>query len=348
MFFNRICILLFLSTSVITHTHEYLLGVVVDKYRVMAGLFSTQDAMFVDIREQSIDTIGDFNECMVGLHASLSQQYNISIKCACIAVSGNTQPSKDYIQSPHLSFPIDGALIGALCDMETVFVINDFEIIGYGLKNGGNHYCFAINDGVSQDKAPRLILGAGAGLGSSLLVWNELAEQYEVLPLGACFTDFVPMNEEELAFADFIRNKNGLASWGYILGSKGGLCAVYEYITGQSGDYTHPQAIFDNRFADEACKQAVDFYMTLYTRLIRNAILFVQPYGGVYLVDNVVLQNQMLFQDAEFLAALLDCHNDTLKSILVQVPLYGLVEPAIELYGTINYLMQTLVEVNDL
>lgn len=340
---------LFITFISLDASSKHVLAGTVGKYETEIGLFSISNNLPSLIETVKITTseITHFPDFISQVNQAFSQRYNITLSRACFGVSGNTQPAKDYIQSPHLSFPIDGKEIAARCNLQKVSVINDFEIIGYGLSATSADHLITLNKGKPRETGTKLILGAGAGLGSSAQVWDSGKSNYQIMPLYAAFTDFIPFTEQELDFAQFIKKRMGKdsnVSWGYVLGSKGGIVALYEYFSNCTNHsyHTSPQAIFNNRNSDEFCKKAVDLYMTIYTRLIRNITYIISPYGGLYLTNKVIINNQELFTNSSFLIELFNCHNETLKNIISDIPIYIVVDPKIGLYGAACYLAQEI------
>lgn len=326
---------------------EYILAGAVGKFETEIGLFSiSTHPELIESIQATTNEIINFSDFVLKTCQNFSQKHRITITRACFGVSGNTQPSKDYIQSPHLSFPIDGKEIAERCNLQKVFVINDFEIIGYGLKAISAVHLITLNKGKPREQGTKLILSAGAGLGSSAQVWDSGKNHYQIVPLYAAFTDFIPYTDLELDFTKFIKKrmcgKDSNVSWGYVLGSKGGIVALYEYFSNITNHSYHanPQAIFSNRHSDEYCKKAVDLYMIIYTRVIRNVVYILSPYGGLYLTNKVVISNQELFTDPSFLEELFNCRNETLKNIISDIPIYLVTDPKIGLLGAAGYLIE--------
>lgn len=336
----------FFITFYINASPEYILAGTVGKFETEMGLFSIYNTVpeLIEIIKTATSDIENFPEFILNTCQTFTQKHHVAITRACLGVSGNTQPLKDYIQSPHLTFPIDGNEIALHCNLQKVFVINDFEIIGFGLT-ASSLGLITLNKGKPRENGAKLILGAGAGLGSSAQVWDSGKNSYQILPLYAAFTDFTPYSQQELEFAHFIKKrmiKDSNVSWGYALGSKGGIVAIYEFVSNCTNhSYNpNPQAIFNNRHTDNFCKQAVDFYMAIYTRAIRNFAYMLSPYGGLYLTNKVVNNNQELFTDPSFLTELFNCRNETLKAIISDIPIYIVTDIKIGLIGAACYLAQ--------
>jgi glucokinase len=323
---------------------EYVIGATVGKTEVVIGLFqiTNNQPILLESVAKSMADVKDFNDHMRYVCSELLKKHKASVARACLGVSGNPNPARDFIQSPHLSFPIDAKQVAHACGFHYVTMINDFEGISYGIKGVGPDGLITIHKGAPRDSSAKIVIGAGNGLGSSLIVPDSATCHARVMPLEAAFTSFAPVTKQELDFADFVRNKigkNGNVSWGYVLGSKGGIMAVYEFLH-HKNPFKESQEIFDNHLTNGKCKKAVDFYMTLYIRLLRNSAFFTQSYGGLYITNKVALNNPELFKDPAFLAQMFDCHNDILNAAIVQIPIYLVTDPKVGLYGTAYFLLQ--------
>ena len=341
-----------------THTQDYLLdddceyviGATVDRSACQIGVFkivNDKPQLILSIIKP-IHIIGDFTELIEETCDYLYTNYNIVISRACFSAAGLTTESREFIQSPHLPFPIDGKDIKDQSGLSQAWVINDFEILGYGIQaepEGFNNVRY-ISAGKKRKYAPKLLVGAGDGFGSSLLVWNKEEKKYTVIPLGASFMDFAPLNKKQQQFAHYLKDKNDFnARWGYTLGSLGGLVAIYNYLAEQGHiiDSLQPkdaQTIFNNRTKNPLCKKAVNFYLKLYAQLIRQTAYFTLPYGGVYITNTIAIENSDLLLQKAFIKHLFNADHPVLNKLLLEIPLYISTDQSLGLYGAAQYLIE--------
>jgi len=338
------------SLTIIEHANpdlndEYIIGCQVGVQEIAVGVFNVIDQKPALRLELKISTsaITDFGEFMQQLLDHLKEKYNISIKRACIGAPGNTVPNKDFIKFLHLTFPIDAQAIKQKTDLTDILVVNDFEVIGFGIQALDQN--ITLNEGVHREHATKAIVGAGGGLGSGLLIWDTGTKTYLSHPLSFSFTDFSPQSSLELELNAHFQNELGSHSWGKVLGTAGGLLKIYDFLTSkqqrttQPNSYKSQQEIFAHRSTDTQCKQAVDLYMKLYTRLIRNVALTLLPYGGLYITNTVAENNPELFQDQTFNAELFDTGNEYLTNALKEIPIYLVPNPLVKIYGAAQYLL---------
>ena len=351
-------LLIHFSSYFITYTnelnfddeHEYIIGATIDSSACQIGVFKivNDKSHLVLSIVKPIHIIDDFTEFIEEICEYLYTNYDIVISRACFSSAGLTTENREFIQSPHLSFPIDGKDIKEQSGLSQAWVINDFEILGYGIQAEPEQFNNVryINAGKKRKDAPKLLIGAGNGFGSSLLVWNKEEKRYTVIPLGASFIDFAPLNKKQQQFAQYLKEKNDYhARWGYTLGSLGGLVAIYNYLAEQDHivDYLQPkdaQTIFNNRTKNPLCKKAVDFYLKLYAQLIRQAAYFTLPYGGVYITNTIAFQNSDLLMQKTFTKHLFNADYPGLNKLLLEIPLYISTDQSLGLYGTAQYLIE--------
>ena len=268
-----------------------------------------------------------------------------AITQACIGAAGPTPANRDIIDAPHAPFCVSAAEIKKQTCLKNVLVINDFETLALGVEAIDPSEITTILPGAPRNQGTKLIIGAGGGLGSSLLLWNATLESYMPSPLNYSFTEFNPQSEEELSYNDFLKRTSNNA-WGKVLGSSAGIVDIYTFLHNPETpifQHANYQEIFAKRDADPSCKAAVDMYMRLYIRLLRNAAYAQAPYGGLYITNAVAEQHPSLFTDPTFKAAFLNTGdlansgNKYLHDYLQQIPVYLVTSPDLKLYGAALY-----------
>lgn len=329
---------------------EILLSVNVSKTVTTLGFFYYKDEKIFLLLELETKTtnITDFVQFIATILDDIEKRYSTMIKRACFGVPGNPSAQKNFIQPFNISFAVDADALRIKTKLEQIVVVNDFEVIGYGIDVLNSNSVIQINRGSRRDLSPKLIIGAGNGLGSCFMVWNEPRSEYIPYPLGFCYADFAPHTASEIELVDFIKCTSEMknVSWGYLLGIKGGIKKMYEFLGFKREyaesfvDYAVPQEIFDHAQLNERCRDAVNLYMHLYIRLIRNAAYTLLPYGGLYIVNQIVEKNSELFTQNSFFDEFLRCNNDLLSAIIKDIPIYIVVEPKVKLYGAVQYLLR--------
>lgn len=341
--------------TLLKNPHTYIIGCDAGRFEVRVGIFAidcNRPKLVLEYRTPADDII-PFSEDLAlrfalyikAVLAHLTQHYQICITQACFGAAGPTTANRDYIGAPHAPFAVSGAEIRKQTSIQKTLVINDFEIVGLGMEAIDKSQITTLLTGTPRARGTKLIIGAGNGLGSGLMLWNDKLESYMPSPLNYSFVDFSPQSELELRYNDYLKRTSNNA-WGKVLGSSAGIVDIYTFLNEpKTALYQHAnyQEIFDRRDTDAACKNAVDFYMKQYIRLMRNAAYTQAPYGGLYITNAVAEKNPALFTDASFKTEFLNTGdlansgNKYLFDYLQQIPVYLVTSPDLKLYGAAQY-----------
>lgn len=329
---------------------EYIIGCNVAKNEVTTGLFKVHDRKPELVCEYNIatDKIADFAQYIAPLVTDINEKHNVVVKRACFAAPGNTNAQKNCIKAPHLPFVVDGIAIEKATSIEKALVVNDFETIGFGVQAINPKEIVTLHEGKPRAKGTQVIVGAGNGLGSGLMLWDAVSQSYLPSPLSYSFVDFAPENELELEFARYLQRKpTESRSWGKVLGASGGILRIYDFLDLQKlKEYKSPAKqyeqytdVFAHRNDDERCADAVALYMKLYARLIRNVAYAQLPYNGLYITNTVAEKYPELFKDPLFLKEVFNTGNQYLLDYLKEIPVYLATHPKLQLYGAAQYLL---------
>jgi glucokinase len=335
----------------------YILACKAGRFEINAGIFAVKEnkpfltvdfhTPAQDIAGFSADRLGRFALYIKALLDYVQKEFSISVTQACIGAGGPTAAGRDIIDAPHAPFGVSAHEIKKHTCLEQVFVINDFETTALGIEAVDSSYIVTLLPGAPRERGTKLIIGAGAGLGSGLLLWNDKLGNYMPSPLNYSFTEFNPQSELELRYNDFLKRTSNNA-WGKVLGSSAGIVDMYNFLhEPKSPVYQHAayQEIFNKRDTDSSCKAAVDMYMKLYIRLMRNAMYAQASHAGLYITNTIAEQNPSLFTDSAFKVALLytgdltNAGNKYLHDYLQEIPVYLVTAAAsdLALYGAAFY-----------
>jgi glucokinase len=176
---------------------------------------------------------------------------------------------------------------------------------------------------------------------------------YKPLALNYSFTEFGAHSELELKYYNYLEKNIGINAWGKVLGGSGGIIEIYKFLdqqlkykTDKFVTYSNYLDIFKNRHTSLRCKDAVEFFMKLYIRLIRNVAYAQNATGGLYITNTIAEQNPELFENPEFLKELVDFnpsvsndHTKYLKGYLAKIPVYLIKNKSThtQLYGAALY-----------
>lgn len=348
-----ICLISFYAQAMETTIYSaakadcYILAGNISKTITTIGIFGSTNnklSLLVEFSTKTPD-IADFTQFITQLLDTLKTDYAIEPEYACFGVPGNPSAAQNFIQPFNISFAVDAESLYKNSNFKHISVVNDFEVIGYGINVIDSQKVIQINAGVPRTQGAQAIVGAGDGLGSALMIWDSGLNRYKHSALGFCYADFIAHDMSDIGLMEFIKQTSDMSnvSWGYMLGLKGGIKKMYNFVASKHNgeeimlDYATPQDVFDNASQNLLCADAVHLYMKLYIRLLRNVMYTVLPYGGLYITNSVVEKNPEYFTDPSFLNELLNCNNEQLAVILKEIPIYIVLEPKVKLYGAAHY-----------
>lgn len=276
----------------------------------------------------------------------------LTVSVACLAAPGVTTAAKNYIKH-HDIWAVDGREISEKTDIATVFVINDFEITGFGIEALGKTNIVTLHEGQPRENGTKLVLGAGNGFGSVLMLWNEFLNSYNPSPISYSYVDFFPYNEQEVKLMQYLQKYTGSRSCGKVLGGHGGVLRIYAFLQGWTDDEgeekfkefsktTRYIDLFVQRKNNPKYQEAVDMYMKFYARCVRNAAYAQQPHRGVYITNTIADEFPELFRTSEFMQEVFNTNNGFLLNYVKTIPFYlvkkhdGLRMQGAALYAVVN------------
>ena len=195
-----------------------------------------------------------------------------------------------------------------------VRIINDFAAAGLGIEQLDEHDLLTLQPGVHADRAQRVVVGAGTGLGVAVLDWD--GEYYEVLPSEAGHTDFAPVDALQDRLLAHLRQQFARVSCERVL-SGGGLKRVLDFLVASGAG--RPGAALDSAMnegdparaisecalagRDALAEQALDLFVAAYGSFAGNMALTTLARGGVYIAGGIAPKIARKLEDGTFLRA---------------------------------------------
>ena len=272
----------------------------------------------------------------------VKQKYGITFKQAGFAAAGVVSQDQDYVKPTNLTFAIDAKELLEKTSLSCAFVVNDFEVIGYGLEGIDPKDLVQVKKGTPVARANKAIVGAGTGLGKCILDWNKYAGRYIPISSEGGHADMAPQTQLELDLATYIRQTEQRTcniSWEDVL-SGDGIQRMYRFFSSASaaskGNGPHPDEIFNSRHEDEYSWKTFEFYTLFYARCAKNFALDALARGGVYIAGGIAAKNLPLFQLPVFANEFVNCGKQ--MELLKEVPVYVITDYNVSLYGAAAYM----------
>ncbi len=216
------------------------------------------------------------------------------------------------IHATNLPWVIDADSLSKELGVKTIALMNDLGATGHSLDHLPAEDFVVLNQGTPVQGATRALLGAGTGLGQSILFWD--GNRYRVVPSEGGHSDFAPHTDEQIELLKFMRKRYPQVSWELILSGRG-FRTLHEFL---SSSVKHP--IFDDPDADPApfitkmglskecpvCVQTLDLWTAIYGAEAGNLALKVLALGGVYVAGGIAVKILPKMQDGTFFKAFRD------------------------------------------
>ena len=245
------------------------------------------------------------------------QKFGFTVSKACIGVaSANLQGNISKMTNAKLI--LDKKEICHKTGIHTLKIINDFDTIGYSINaiHADSQMFRMVQRGKPIAKAPKAVLGAGTGLGKSLVIWNKQDACYEPHHSEGGHADAPLQSGHENALAAFIKKKRkikGDVSYEDILSGRG-IGDIFDFLSSlgtykktasckdiqRKSDNDKAAAISMQKKKDILCRDTFAVFANFYARCCRNYCLETCCFGGLYVAGGIAQKNQDMLVSSSF------------------------------------------------
>ncbi len=236
------------------------------------------DAGIVRERRYASREWGDFPSL---LRAFLDEAGARNVAAACIGVAGPAE--NDRAKVTHLPWTVDGPALAEALSIGRVSVINDFAAAAQGVAALRPEQLATLQEGRPLDRAPRLLIGAGTGLGVAALLPE--GEGWRTVGGEGGHIGFSPADADQLAVWRHLARPGGRVTAENVI-SGPGLAAIYASLAKVSPGRTAPDdpaVIAAAAGTDALAGRALDLFMAAYGAFAGDLALLFMARGGVYL-----------------------------------------------------------------
>jgi len=215
------------------------------------------------------------------LRAFLAETGANPVASACFGVAGPVADNRAKVT--YLPWVVDGPALARDFAIGRVEVLNDFAAAAQGVAALGDEDLVALQAGRPVAGAPRLLLGAGTGLGVAALLpegtgWRTVGGE-------GGHIGFSPADEDQLAVWRHLRQPNGRVTAENVI-SGPGLAAIYaslEKVSRHDTAIADPAAIVAAADVDPRAGRALNVFISAYGAFAGDLALLFMARGGVYL-----------------------------------------------------------------
>ena len=256
------------------------------------------------------------------------RQSGVKIAGACFGVAGPAFDNR--VQMTNLAWVVDGDSICAEFGVPQVRVVNDFAAAASGIELLQHADLVFLQAGDPIPAAPRVVIGAGTGLGIAYLFWA--GDGYQVIAGEAGHAGFAPSTAEQLELWRELHTRYGRVAVERVV-SGPGLVRVQEFVERCEGRpaapanelrvNVTPAAITHAALqsGDPLCLHALDMFISCYGAVAGDHALAVMARGGVYVAGGIAPKILPRLLAGGFLAAFnaRGLQSDALQKIPVSV-----------------------------
>jgi glucokinase len=203
------------------------------------------------------------------------------IDAACLGIAGPTDGQTARLT--YLPWRLSAVALGRRCGIARIQLINDFAAAAHGLPHVAPEHLVTVQTGQPDVTAPRLILGAGTGLGvAGLLPENG---GFRVVPGEGGHFGFAPQTTEQGELCRWLLAQQGRATTEDIV-SGPGLARIHAYLGGSAAT---PEAVGEAICrGDSDARSALRLWLTCLGAFAGDLALHWLARGGVYLTGGVI------------------------------------------------------------
>ncbi len=293
-----------------------------------------------------------FDILLQGFLQAAQQDGLPSVEQGCIGVAGPVTDSltgNDAASVTNLPWQLNVPQLAAQHKLHHLYLINDFQAIAFGLEMLAADEMMLLQKGdVSADgtTAPKIVIGAGTGLGQALLVWRGETNDghYEVIPSEGGHADFAPGGDEQRELLSFLAKRQARVSVEDVLSGRG-LVNIYHYLADKypadvsetlnaamvNGDAAAAVGEAGVAAANSLAGRALDLFVAVYGVQAGNFALTCMAKGGVYIAGGIATKIQGFFTREPFLAAFQN--KGSMQQLMKSIPVKLVLNPQVGLKG---------------
>lgn len=209
---------------------------------------------------------------------------------------------EDTVSFTNATWTFKRSTLAQEAGLDAAYVFNDFEAQAYALPVLTADELYTLHGGTAVEKAPKVVLGPGTGLGVASLVWSPTG--WVPVPGEGGHQTFPAENERELAILE--RMRKGLERLSVERALSGpGLADIYRAVAGSYGfsDAEHTPAEVEQLAIageDDMAVQALDYFVKWLARFAGDMALAFGARGGVYIGGGIAPKMLARLEQADF------------------------------------------------
>lgn len=276
------------------------------------------------LREERFDSraYGTFDELLAAFLRGEG-----GVDSACFGLAGPTDGRT--AQLTYLPWFLDATALEASFGIGRIYLTNDFASAAHGIELLGPVQLVPLQAGQPVAWAPRVILGAGTGLGVAGLTWHD--GHYRVIPGEGGHMGFSPQTPQEADLWRWLYDQYQRVTVEDIV-SGPGLARVYQFLTGIART---PAEVGEAALSgsDPGAIATLELWLSMYGGFAGDLSLQWLAQGGVFIAGGIAAKLLPLTSPQPFLAAFNAKREH--RHIAETMPVYLITEERLGLLGAL-------------
>lgn len=270
----------------------------------------------------------------------LATQGRLGIERACFGVAGPVSgtASRQHASLTNLPWRMDSDELAQSLGLTHVRLINDFQALGYGIDALDRDSVEPLQEVAGEAGGPRLVIGAGTGLGVAFL--HHVGTHYEVFPTEAGHMDFAPTDEDQDDLLTWLRRQHERVSYERVVSGMG-IEDTFRFFLEREGRNDHPALNAPDISAavsaaasdghDPLAVRTLALFVDAYGSVAGNLALAALARGGVYVAGGIAPKILPMLKDGRFMAAF--NRKGRMAPLTRTMPVYVITDPKAGLLG---------------
>ncbi len=285
------------------------------------------------------------------------------VRKACIDFAGPIGADRSVAHLTNLKRGFTAEEVLNSTGIEELTLLNDFEAVGFGLEilvaNQPQAFVRLSRSGrlppLHGKKPTAAVIGAGTGLGTTVLIHDPVTGKYRPTPGEGGHVDFVAVDEFEFRIAQWIRKNRNISERNPLncekVVSGPGLVNVFHAISSlqpelvrpaiqrqveRADPYHRPPIIINNAPKDALCRKVLNTWLRCYGRAAKNSATFPLAPGGVFLAGGIAAKILPEMRSGIFMKEFTRCDVPNIRPLLRHTPVFVVTDYRIGLFGCAN------------
>jgi glucokinase len=264
--------------------------------KTLLGL--ANDGQLVANRRYANADFPDFGSLLASFFSD-TQTDSVQLAGACLALAGPIADDGTSARLTNLPWTIDAAELARRFGLPPPRLVNDFAAAAVGAVTAPDDQLALLQAGEPLAEAPRLVVGAGTGLGMAIVLPRD--NGWQCIAGEGGHVAFAPANEQQSALWHFLAQRHGRVTWERVV-SGPGLAAIHEFL---DGVVLSPEQVVERAKDDPAgtAARSLDMFLDAYGAFAGDMALACLARGGVFLAGGIATRLIDRLPVSGFLAA---------------------------------------------